>query len=64
MDRQQFQDRAARAAVALDRIAYDITGRKVITVAGAKAAHPGMASEIDRKFGGLAESAPVLATAV
>jgi hypothetical protein len=48
--------------VALDRIAYDITGRKIITVAEAKAAHPGMAGEIDRKFGGL-EEVPVLAKA-
>ena len=45
-----------RLTVALDRIGYDIA-RGHVTVAQARADHPGMASEIDRKFGGLDQSA-------
>jgi hypothetical protein len=50
-----------RKEFALDRIAHDIT-RGQVTVAQAKAAHPGLASEIERKFGGLeAEDKPLMA---
>jgi len=41
-----------RKEVVLDRISYDIT-RGAISVAEAKIGHPGLASEIDARFGGL-----------
>jgi hypothetical protein len=53
-----------RQGVALDRIGYDIGGRKILTVEQAMREHPGLASEIDRKFGGLkAEGQPAERTA-